>query len=267
MAAECETMLDAAAQHPGTVIFVTNEVGMGIVPENAQARHYRDLVGRANQVIAGRAESVTLLACGIPLVLKGPQAVMSLLDETLPASPPKTPAGAIRPARLDQLIMPHWALGRLMDLAIDLAGIARSLHPPVARKTIITMAGDHGVAAEGVSKYPQEVTRTNGPRFRRRAGGHQRSGPAGRRTRDGGRHGCGRQSGATGRGRENHLQAGRSGHANIAPGPAMTRGNRPCGPSKRASKSSTSWPTASTCSAPATWASPTPRPPPRSSPR
>jgi adenosylcobinamide kinase/adenosylcobinamide-phosphate guanylyltransferase len=73
MAAACRTMLDAAAQHPGAVIFVTNEVGMGIVPENAQARHYRDLVGRANQVIAGRAESVTLLACGIPLALKGPK--------------------------------------------------------------------------------------------------------------------------------------------------------------------------------------------------
>jgi nicotinate-nucleotide--dimethylbenzimidazole phosphoribosyltransferase len=60
--------------------------------------------------------------------------------------------------RLDDLIMPHWALGRLMDLAVDLAGIARSLRPAVSRKTIVTMAGDHGVAAEGVSKYPQEVT-------------------------------------------------------------------------------------------------------------
>jgi nicotinate-nucleotide--dimethylbenzimidazole phosphoribosyltransferase len=60
--------------------------------------------------------------------------------------------------RLDQLIMPHWALGRVMDLAVDLAGMTRSLHPPTARKTIVTMAGDHGVAAEGVSKYPQEVT-------------------------------------------------------------------------------------------------------------
>lgn len=61
-------------------------------------------------------------------------------------------------ARLDQLIMPHWALGRLMDLACDLAGITGSLKPPVARKTIVTMAGDHGVVAEGVSAYPQEVT-------------------------------------------------------------------------------------------------------------
>lgn len=60
--------------------------------------------------------------------------------------------------RLEQLIMPHWALGRLMDLAEDLAGITGSLQPSVKRKTIVTMAGDHGVVSEGISAYPQEVT-------------------------------------------------------------------------------------------------------------
>ena len=54
--------------------------------------------------------------------------------------------------------MPHWALGRLMDLAEDLAGMTRSVHPQVDRRTIVTMAGDHGVVSEGVSRYPQEVT-------------------------------------------------------------------------------------------------------------
>ena len=60
--------------------------------------------------------------------------------------------------RLQQLTMPHWALGDLLDLAIDLAGITRSLTPPVARKQIVIMVGDHGVTAEGVSCYPPEVT-------------------------------------------------------------------------------------------------------------
>jgi nicotinate-nucleotide--dimethylbenzimidazole phosphoribosyltransferase len=84
---------------------------------------------------------------------------MNLLAKTLAQIEPQDAAWrAQAQQRLDQLIMPHWALGRLMDLALDLAGITRSLQPPVARKTIITMAGDHGVAAEGVSKYPQEVT-------------------------------------------------------------------------------------------------------------
>jgi nicotinate-nucleotide--dimethylbenzimidazole phosphoribosyltransferase len=84
---------------------------------------------------------------------------MSLLHETLSRITSQDAAWRARAKeRLDQLIMPHWALGRLMDLALDLAGITRSLRPAVARKTIVTMAGDHGVAAEGVSKYPPEVT-------------------------------------------------------------------------------------------------------------
>lgn len=84
---------------------------------------------------------------------------MNLLESTIQKITPQN--GAVREqakSRLDQLIMPHWALGRLMDLAQDLAGITGSMKPPVQRKTIVTMAGDHGVAAEGVSAYPQEVT-------------------------------------------------------------------------------------------------------------
>ena len=84
---------------------------------------------------------------------------MSLLHTTLTRIAPQDDTWRAKARqRLDQLIMPHWALGRLMDLALDLAGMTRSLSPPTARKTIVTMAGDHGVAAEGVSKYPQEVT-------------------------------------------------------------------------------------------------------------
>ncbi len=61
-------------------------------------------------------------------------------------------------ARLEQLTMPHWALGRLMDLAEDLAGMTGSLRPAVERRAVVVMAGDHGVALEGVSKSPREVT-------------------------------------------------------------------------------------------------------------
>ena len=67
----CGGLLNACSGRPGTVIFVTNEVGMGIVPENALARRYRDLVGRCNQAIAAGADAVTFVACGIPLHLKG----------------------------------------------------------------------------------------------------------------------------------------------------------------------------------------------------
>lgn len=84
---------------------------------------------------------------------------MRLLDKTLEQIVPQDQAAREKAReRLDQLTMPHWALGRLMDLAIDLAGITRSMTPPVAERVIVTMAADHGVVAEGVSKYPQEVT-------------------------------------------------------------------------------------------------------------
>ncbi len=84
---------------------------------------------------------------------------MKLLESTIKQIfPQDADARARARARLEQLTMPHWALGRLMDLAEELAGITGSLKPPVRRKTIVTMAGDHGIAAAGVSKYPQEVT-------------------------------------------------------------------------------------------------------------
>ncbi len=60
--------------------------------------------------------------------------------------------------RLDKLTMPHWALGDIMDLAVELAGMTSSVTPPVENKVIVTMAADHGVVEEGVSKYPGEVT-------------------------------------------------------------------------------------------------------------
>ncbi len=71
IADECREVLSACKQIQGTVIFVTNEVGMGIIPVNAEARLYRDLLGRCNQTIAAGADNVVFMACGLPLNLKG----------------------------------------------------------------------------------------------------------------------------------------------------------------------------------------------------
>lgn len=85
---------------------------------------------------------------------------MTLLSETI---------GEIQPAseiargqarlRLESLAMPHWALGRLLELAESLAAMAGTIEPVFERRINIVMAGDHGVAATGVSQYPQSVTR------------------------------------------------------------------------------------------------------------
>jgi len=67
---EIDRLIELLAATDGTVIFVTNEVGMGIVPESQLARRYRDLVGFANRTIAARADEVILVSCGLPLYLK-----------------------------------------------------------------------------------------------------------------------------------------------------------------------------------------------------
>ena len=55
----------------GDVIFVSNEVGMGIVPWGAISRSFADEAGRLNQAVAARADRAVLVAAGLPLVLKG----------------------------------------------------------------------------------------------------------------------------------------------------------------------------------------------------
>ncbi|MFA4988470.1 MAG: nicotinate-nucleotide--dimethylbenzimidazole phosphoribosyltransferase [Candidatus Omnitrophota bacterium] len=60
--------------------------------------------------------------------------------------------------RLDSLTKPKHSLGRLEDFAKKAAGITGNPRPCIKNKVIFTMAGDHGVAGEGVSLFPQEVT-------------------------------------------------------------------------------------------------------------
>lgn len=59
---------------------------------------------------------------------------------------------------LDALTKPPGSLGKLEQIAIQLAGISRELMPNLGKKAIVVMAGDHGVCEERVSAYPQEVT-------------------------------------------------------------------------------------------------------------
>jgi nicotinate-nucleotide--dimethylbenzimidazole phosphoribosyltransferase len=60
--------------------------------------------------------------------------------------------------RQSQLTKPAGSLGRLEELAVQLAGITGRSQPRLPRKAVVVMAGDHGVAADGVSAYPAEVT-------------------------------------------------------------------------------------------------------------
>jgi len=69
--AEISRLCEALQQAGGDVVLVSNEVGMGLVPETESGRMFRDAQGRLNQAVAAVADRVELVAAGIPLVLKG----------------------------------------------------------------------------------------------------------------------------------------------------------------------------------------------------
>jgi nicotinate-nucleotide--dimethylbenzimidazole phosphoribosyltransferase len=85
--------------------------------------------------------------------------ISPLIDQTLAAIGPldETAMAAAR-ARQDTLTKPPGSLGRLEEMSVLLAGMFGQAIPQIRRKSVILAAGDHGVVAEGVSAYPQEVT-------------------------------------------------------------------------------------------------------------
>jgi len=70
---ELEAFLRRVRELELGAVVVTNEVGMGIVPENPLARAFRDLAGRANQFMASQADYVYLMVAGIALSVKSPE--------------------------------------------------------------------------------------------------------------------------------------------------------------------------------------------------
>ncbi len=69
--ASIDHLTDALKARVGQTVIVSNEVGLGIVPDNKLARAFRDIQGMANQRIAAVADTVVFVAAGLPLVLKG----------------------------------------------------------------------------------------------------------------------------------------------------------------------------------------------------
>lgn len=86
VAAEVRGLVAAYEAGPASLVVVSNEVGMGVVPAYAIGRVYRDLLGKANQMLAARADRVYLLVAGIPLEIKALAATLPGVTSGLPLS-------------------------------------------------------------------------------------------------------------------------------------------------------------------------------------
>lgn len=67
---EIESVISCIKETKADYIIVTNEVGLGIVPDNQLSRSYRDALGKANQMLAEAADKVLFIVCGIPMQIK-----------------------------------------------------------------------------------------------------------------------------------------------------------------------------------------------------
>jgi len=67
---EINELVECINQVDASFIIVTNEVGLGLVPANRVGRLYRDLLGKANQILAERADEIYLMVAGLPMLIK-----------------------------------------------------------------------------------------------------------------------------------------------------------------------------------------------------
>jgi adenosylcobinamide kinase/adenosylcobinamide-phosphate guanylyltransferase len=72
MGAQTARLQQVLAARAGPTVLVSNEVGLGIVPDNALARRFRDLQGNLNQALAAQAARVIMMVAGLPVAVKSP---------------------------------------------------------------------------------------------------------------------------------------------------------------------------------------------------
>lgn len=186
----------AVGEFDGDLVIVSAEVGLSLVAPTPAGRRFQDALGAANQAIAAVCDQVILVVAGRPMTIGsssvGAEPTTAAADsattsaaavvgaatdaaavtaasrtaddisdaeqfDPIPA-PDQSVLAAARERQL-QLTKPPGALGRLEDIANWIAS-CQGVCPPqqFERPTVVVFAGDHGVAASGVSAFPPEVT-------------------------------------------------------------------------------------------------------------
>lgn len=198
VADEVDALVSAVADHPGTLILVSPEVGLGVVPDTLAGRLFSDLIGSLNRRLADVCDSAVLVVAGrvlpldpapggsgagrpparsaatpvavapapvdvaaVPHDFPGLGDVAHFPDPVAfpPVHPPShTVADEARARQLD-LTKPAGSLGRLEELGVWISS-CQGVCPPrrLERARVVVFAGDHGIAQHGVSAYPPEVT-------------------------------------------------------------------------------------------------------------
>ena len=177
ISSEVRDFLNILEERPTSLVLVTNEINMGVIPADSLSRRFIDEQGRLNQEVARCADEVILMVSGVPQILKqevrkehvalvAGQCSETDLEE--PIEGWKEKVRNIRPLdpvwrekarqRLLEQTRPEKSLGELERCLERIVGIQKREKPTVARKRIVVFASDHGVEAEGVSLYPRSVT-------------------------------------------------------------------------------------------------------------
>lgn len=186
---DLDGLVAAAAAYAGELVIVSPEVGLSLVAETHAGRVFQDLLGALNGRLAAIADRAELVVAGIPVLLDGAPALapsaapVASLVKPVPEVPPAPPivlppfepgadplafpqlsppdpfVGREARDRQLELTKPAGSLGRLEQLGEWIAA-CQGVCPPkqFERARIVVFAGDHGVAAGGVSAYPPEVT-------------------------------------------------------------------------------------------------------------